>query len=141
MTGVFTWKPRENWQGKDRTGLQAGGLNGAYLAINIRGCFYLCHRLAWLYVYGVWPEDQVDHKDRDKLNNKIANLVEASNRSNHANRPDNTSGHVGVIWEKSRQKWKAYARIDYVMYNIGRYDSMEEAVKARKVFLEKELCG
>jgi len=45
---------------------------------------------------------------------------------------NNTSGHPGVTWEEGRSKWKATIKIDGKLKNIGRYDTLEEAVEARK---------
>lgn len=111
---------------------------GKYLAVTVGDKLYLAHRLAWFHYYGQWPKDQLDHEDRDKRNNRISNLKETDNRNNHHNRPDNKSGYVGVIWDKPRNKWKAYTRINYVMINIGRYDSIEEAVLARAEYLNSK---
>lgn len=122
-----------------RGGLEAGSLaKNGYVSININGTMYLAHRLAWFHYYGEWPADQLDHKNRVRSDNRIGNLRPANNRSNHENRTNNKSGHAGVIWDKARQKWKAYARVDYVMCNIGRYGTIEEAVEARRTFLEKQ---
>ena len=136
LTGKFTWLKAEG-TGLWRGGLEAGHENSSgYTVIHIDGLMYLAHRLAWLHVYGRWPIDQIDHSNTIRNDNRILNLREATNRSNHANRTDNKSGHVGVLWEKSRKKWKAYARIDYVMHNIGRFNTFNEAVLARNLFME-----
>jgi hypothetical protein len=42
-----------------------------YKAISILGKDYLAHRVIWLWVYGYMPEGTVDHKDRNRLNNKL----------------------------------------------------------------------
>lgn len=49
---------------------------------------------------------------------------------------NNTSGYVGVSWDKSRNKWKAYVKRDNKMINIGRYNTKKEAIKAREEFLK-----
>jgi hypothetical protein len=145
-TGLLTWKENPTFRNRKANkrgghfrvpGAEAGCLSGKnlYISVQVNGYSYLAHRLAWLLYYGKWPTDQVDHINQCRHDNRIKNLREADNRSNHANRTDNKSGHVGVLWEKSRSKWKAYARIAYVMYNVGRYDSIEAAITARKDFL------
>lgn len=45
----------------------------------------------------------------------------------------NKSGVVGVNWDKSRSKWQASIRYQGKKYNIGRYDSFDDAVAARKL--------
>ena len=47
-----------------------------YVRIGIDGRKYTSHRLAWLYVHGVWPSDQIDHINRNRSDNRIANLRE-----------------------------------------------------------------
>ena len=76
----------------------------------IDGSTYLAHRLAWFYHYAKWPEGLVDHKDRDKSNNRIVNLREVSaslNRLNANPGLTNTSGYVGVSFDAKARKWKA----------------------------------
>ena len=56
-TGIFTWaKPRANCD----EGARAGGIvryrKAYYRKIRILGDRYSEHRLAWFYVYGVWPK-------------------------------------------------------------------------------------
>ena len=44
----------------------------------------------------------------------------------------NTSGVVGVCWDKDRSKWKAYIKVDYKLIDLGRHYSFMEAVEVRK---------
>ena len=44
----------------------------------------------------------------------------------------NTSGHVGVSWNKKDQKWVSYITKDYVMHYLGRFANIEDAIKARE---------
>lgn len=44
----------------------------------------------------------------------------------------NTSGHTGVCWNKSRQKWMAYIYHKDKFRNLGYYDDKEGAATARK---------
>jgi hypothetical protein len=82
-SGHFTWiKPRP----KIRVGARAGYLHyRGYRAIEIYARAYAEHRLAWLYVYGTWPKDQIDHINRERSDNRISNLREATNGQNRAN--------------------------------------------------------
>ena len=117
----------------------AGTVNGrGYINISFNGARYLAHRVVWLLRTGEWPKDQIDHINKNRADNRLENLRPATNRSNHANRTNNSSGHVGVMWEKARSRWKAYARVGYRMHNIGRYSTVEEAVEARKAYLAKQ---
>ena len=44
----------------------------------------------------------------------------------------NTSGHKGVSWDKSRNKWYAYITVNYKLINLGRFSILEDAIEARK---------
>lgn len=50
---------------------------------------------------------------------------------------NNTSGCKGICWDKSRQKWLAYLSVHGKRIFLGRYRSMESAVKARQIAEEK----
>lgn len=94
-TGHFTWRtPRP----KVRVGARAGGLHHrGYRYIEIDGRAYAEHRLAWLYVTGRWPKDQLDHINRQREDNRIENLREATNSQNRANsKHANRTGYKGV---------------------------------------------
>lgn len=110
---------------------------GGYLMCKIDGVYYTHHRLAWLYVYGKWPLDQLDHIDCNKLNNSILNLREASRSQNMCNKnkmSHNTSGYKGVFWDKQSQKWKAQITINKKQKCLGRFDCPK---KAYEVYCEK----
>src|SRR5262245_57095359 len=85
-TALLTWK--QDRGGKAKTGIVAGRLaaNG-YIDITIDSRRYKAHRLAWLYVHGEWPPEEIDHRDLDKANNRLANLRPASHQQNLYNRP------------------------------------------------------
>jgi len=94
-TGDFTWKET---RGPAKKGATAGSpCNKGYIVIGIEGKVYKAHRLAWLYMTGDWPTDQLDHRNRDKGDNRWANLREASNQENCLNRTRyNRTGYRGV---------------------------------------------
>lgn len=52
----------------------------------------------------------------------------------------NTSGHKGVIWDKSRNKWSAQINFKGKNYYLGRYDDMSDAIKIRKL-AEENIFG
>lgn len=82
------------------------------------------------------PEDmQVDHINRNKLDNRKSNLRLCNNSQNHMNkdkRVDNSSGYPGVSWSKISNKWHVYLNIDGVRKNLGFYSDIKEAIKVRK---------
>jgi len=71
-----------------------------YLRVSIDGRNYSCHRLAWLYVFGVHPSGEIDHIDGCKTNNSIANLRDVPRKTNSENaraaHRHNKSGLLGV---------------------------------------------
>jgi hypothetical protein len=90
-TGVFTWKFREEvsrnevaWNRRflgKIAGRTKPNKNG-YLELAIDGVLYYSHRLAWLYMTDEWPEDQIDHKNLNKADNRFENLREATAPNN-----------------------------------------------------------
>ena len=110
-TGIFTWRARRSRQS---SGAIAGYVNKyGYRRIGIDGRIYAAHRVAWLHIYGVWPQ-QLDHRNGIADDDRIANLRCATNSQNAANRKrrrDNNSGFKGVGWHKAKGCW--YARIGF----------------------------
>lgn len=82
-TGVFTWRMRTAHC--VRAGDVAGSLDDGYVGISIDGHRFGAHRLAWLHYYGKWPAEKIDHIDRVRHNNRIANLREADKFINAQN--------------------------------------------------------
>lgn len=101
----------------------------------IDGENYLAHRLAWLYVYGEWPKNQIDHINRIKTDNKIKNLRDVTNSTNQHNnaiRRHNTSGTTGVMTLKSKNSWGAQIYVNNKRIYLGVFKTKEEAISARK---------
>ena len=128
LTGVFTrLVSTANWA---KVGDVAGGKGGKdYLQIGIDNRDYKAHRLAWFYMTGAWPIDQIDHIDGNPVNNRIENLREATNSVNKQNmrkaRSDNKSGLLGV--GKNGKKWRAVIGVDGKNKHIGYFDTPELA--------------
>ena len=133
-TGIFTRKVSTS--NSVKVGDVAGSLDGdGYLQIKVCSRKYRAHRLAWLHVYGEWPTDQIDHINRNRSDNRIANLREVTNKQNLQNtgkRSNNTSGHPGVRWHKRASKWRACIKHDYKHIHLGYFSILEEAISARK---------
>ncbi len=130
-TGIFTWRGKPN--GRVAHGAQAGTLlpNG-YVRVKLHRKLYLAHRLAWFYVHGVWPENEIDHINRTRSDNRIANLREATKSENlqnqiSAQRHNTTSKLLGASWHEGRQKWQAQIYINGKAKYLGLFKTKEEA--------------
>ena len=131
-TGVFTRisSPRKHNIGIIKTCASSGT---GYFLIGLFGKLYYAHRLAWLYVHGVWPKEQIDHINRDKIDNRLVNLREASsaqNRNNIGIRSSNKSGFKGVSYDKRAGAWRALIGIDGKQKHLGYYPAQESASAA-----------
>lgn len=130
-TGEFHWK-------HPQSRMSARGCAGAidaygYVVIRINKKLYKAHRLAWLYVTGDWPKNGLDHKNRVKDDNRFANLRDVSqSRNMHNARRNPKSGAVGVVWDASRQKWRAQIKVGYKNICLGRFDCFDQAVSERR---------
>ena len=132
-TGVFT---RLVSAGNTKVGDEVGSYTGkGYLRVYINGKRILLHRLAWFFVYGVWPSGQIDHIDEDKSNNRITNLRDVDNRRNKLNTSKpNSTNKLGVIGVHKLPSGRYRASLCGV--GLGTYDSIEEASK----IYEEEKC-
>lgn len=162
-TGIFKWRldrPESHfpdWRGRNgflsniRHKTEAGSLSRPskrnptqYIVIGLAGKNHKAHRLAWLYVYGEWPPEDIDHIDLDTQNNRISNLRLSKDKLNHRNRSkysSNSSGVVGVSFHKKTNKWQAEGQqvVDgkRIRHYLGLYSTIEEAAAIRKQW-EKE---
>jgi hypothetical protein len=127
------------WMGKnvgEEAGTQRTDSDGmTYRSVSIKYKIFMSHRVAWLLHYGRWPSMQIDHKDGNGLNNRIANLSEVTNKQNAMNQKlnaKNSSGVTGVRWHKLAKKWTARIVQDKREIYLGLFESFEDAVAARK---------
>lgn len=104
------------------------------IGFGVREITTLEHRLIWLWHHGYLPK-QIDHINLEKSDNRIENLRPANNSTNQMNilpRCNSSTGMKGVCWDKSRSKWKATIKVDGRRFFLGRFDTQQEAYKARK---------
>lgn len=148
-TGVFTWKQRPRHHFKSDAdmrisntrfaGTEAGyivrGTKHGYRSITVGGTDCVAHRLAWLIHYGEWPRHEIDHINHDRADNRIDNLREAPGFSNQRNKSlykNNTSGFVGVAWQKSEKLWRAKIQFKGKTITLCRNKDLFEAICSRK---------
>jgi len=130
-TGVFTWKVSK---GTAIKGSIAGSIDNGYRRILIDYNPYREHRLAFLYMEGYFPENEIDHINRRRHDNRWLNLRQVSRQCNARNcniAINNKSGVTGVYWYKNREKWCAGIRIDGKQITLGYFLNKTEAVRAR----------
>jgi hypothetical protein len=128
-TGIFTRKVKTTAKTKIGDVVGYDNKNG-YKKISIDNKLYFSHRLAWLYVYGVWPEKGLDHINRNRSDNRLCNLRlanQSENTQNTAIRKNNTSGYKGVTFCKNTNKWISQIMINYKHIYIGKYETPEIA--------------
>jgi hypothetical protein len=134
LTGIFTRN-----KGK-RKGTLAGYINGRYCVIRVSMQKYYAHRLAFLYMTGRMPLDQVDHIDGDCTNNVWSNLRQATQSQNNMNRRLNKGRNYMGVRVRAPTKYEAYYRKDNIGYSLGIFATFEEAMHAR-VKAVKEAFG
>jgi hypothetical protein len=126
-TGIFIHRARK---GRKRRFLRAGCTSTlGYTIIKIGSTPYRAGRLAWLYMTGKWPENDIDHINRIRNDDRFCNLREATRSQNHANAElssYNSSGLRGVSMHQCG-KWQANIRIKGKLYYLGLFDTAEDA--------------
>lgn len=146
-TGIFTHRVRDrkhfssdgmhrHWN--DRfSGENAANIKSesGYCFISIFNKSYRAHRVAWLYVNGHLPSNQIDHINGVRSDNRISNLrcvTNADNGKNQKRRSTNTSGVTGVWKSKQKGKYVAEILVNGKKHHLGTFDLLEDAARARK---------
>jgi hypothetical protein len=131
-TGIFTWIRGISPQARVTPGSVAGWLGtNHYYYIKIGGQLYAAGRLAWLYMTGEWPLDEVDHRDLNSANNRWPNLRSATRSQNCANKSpmsNSTTGIKGIYFDKTRageKRWKAHIGINGHQRSLGWFQSAD----------------
>lgn len=149
ITGVFHW--RLMLAHRRKPGDRAGNKSHGYIEIGIRNKSYRAHHLAWLYTYGEWPKEFIDHIDGNRSNNAISNLRLATNQKNAQNRHSVssskiTSQYLGVTWNEANQCWMAQIKHDGKNVYLGQYGTDFDAHLAylhakRDLHDEADICA
>jgi hypothetical protein len=137
-SGELTWLPRKGdasfnardaWTRAFKTPMKNG-----YLCGRINGKTYYAHRIIWKYVHGDEPPF-IDHVNHWRADNRLANLrsvTKSENCRNVSRGTKNTSGHVGVTFDKVRCMWVAQIKVERKTIHLGRYEEKSEAISARR---------
>lgn len=141
-TGIFTWKYRPWLTGKAtawniRYAGSIAGRKGGHrrIEIAIERRLYIAPRIAWLYMTGEWPKEEIDHIDGNYINNKFKNLREATRFQNAKNTKITTRNICGFkgVSVKRKARGNIYVsriRVDNTVHYLGSFKSPEEAYAA-----------
>ncbi|MBT0403232.1 HNH endonuclease [Morganella morganii] len=135
-TGIFTYKIQ---RGQSKPGDRAGYVHkGGYRDIGFCGKSFKEHRLAWLYVYGVWPAGDIDHINGEPTDNRISNLRVTNDAKNCLNKnwqsSVNRSGFRGISYHNpktGRPKWRVRITHGKKRLSVGNFYTLPEAIAAR----------
>lgn len=139
IEGKLFWKVKT--ARKVVVGHRAGNMckTNTYRGVKIFGRLYKEHRVVWAMHYGEWPEQEIDHINHIRDDNRIENLRDVPHRLNQQNLPtrkDNKYEATGVRWRSDRNKWQAYTSAHHSKFkSLGHYETKDEAVKAREIYL------
>lgn len=131
-TGEWFWRNPPNHNGRLKDTLAGYVRPTGYRLIRIGGTAYFASRLAFLWMLGRWPYDEVDHKDRDPSNDRWDNLRDATSSENKYNRDLGFYNSYRGVY-RSGSGWWAQAGKQY----LGTFETLMEAVEAREQALSR----
>lgn len=131
LTGEFRWK-------KDRSNMKAGELAGndagdGYRRVLFKGKSYQLHRIAFALMTGNQPPPQTDHINGNRLDNRWANLREATPQQNQMNKgtqKNNKTGVHGVYFRRGR--YISQLKVDRKIVHTSSHLTLDEAAIARR---------
>lgn len=134
--GKLYWKIST---GRVKAGCEIITNNGkGYLIVGIRGHRYYVHRIIF-YMHHGYLAVNIDHANTNSMDNSLENLRAATISQNIMNSKNHgsSSGFKSVCWDKSRNKWLAHISVAGKFLNLGRFDNVDDAVKAATSAREK----
>lgn len=139
-SGDFYW--REKTADKVVVGSMAGSDTGRRdIRIGIDGVLYQAHRLAFAWMTGAQPPQNIDHRDLDTRNNRWENIRPATHSTNGANRPhqkNSQTGIKGVHHYPTRKKpWLARLQCEGTLRLNKYFATQDEAVAAYRAAAEE----
>lgn len=139
LTGIFVWEVDRY---RVKRGDRAGSISPTtkYRVIRLDQKNYAEHRLAWFYMTGEWPSDEIDHRDLDRQNNKWGNLRPASSSQNKANRKARGVYPKGVCFHKPSGWFTSRVHKNGKQISLGCFRTAE-AAHAAYVAAAQEIHG
>jgi hypothetical protein len=130
LTGEFRWRGYRS--GLSTYAKPVGWVNPdkGRRIVRIDGHTYRASRLAWLYVFGVWPSHEVDHIDGNKLNDAIANLRDVPRLLNEHNKKKANRRKRGGSMRGATvygDRWQAIIRAEGTVHRLGVFASEQQA--------------
>jgi hypothetical protein len=140
VTGVFRRRFAKPFSNRRPWSVAGSVATKGYLQISVSGKLFMAHRLAWMYVYGDWPKQQIDHINGRKDDNRIENLRDVSGTVNMLNQTKPRGEKLlGVTWHEDGKKWRARLTINGGCKSLGMFATQEDAHQA--YILAKEKLG
>ena len=143
--GLLFWKRRDvdlfatkrsatiwNVRFAGQLALNANHITG-YKCGQIFGVPLLAHRVLFAMKHGYWPKE-IDHINGNRTDNTIKNLREVTRLQNSKNQKipaKNTSGHIGVSWNKRDKRWTAYITVNKKRKALGNFINIDDAIACR----------
>lgn len=131
LRGALDYSPEDGrffWNSGLRQGQELTGTmdRGGYLRFPLGGQSISLHHAAWIITHGVVPTNTIDHINRVRTDNRIANLREATSSDQLQNRiAVNSTGFRGVCRDRSR--FAANVKVRGKQKRIGAFDTAAEA--------------
>lgn len=134
-------------------------VNGGHHVGEILGCEVRCARgikrwrvcvdtwyffnstAVWVWHNGPVPDGlEIDHRDRNQLNDRIGNLRPATRSQNAYNRrmrSDNKTGYKGLQWDTKRARWLVQVSIGKKRKHLGYFKEVEDALACRAAWVKE----
>lgn len=132
-TGTFYWKvatSRKIRVGSVIATRSKGARGGIYLQGRVDGRICRLHRLAWLYMTGSWPANEIDHINGDSTDNRWLNLRDVPRAVNQQNvrsaKRNSKTGLLGAFPARGG-KFRAAIRVGQEFHHLGHFDTAKEA--------------
>lgn len=123
-----------------RTGQMYKGITGGYTRVPLGGGrsaprFMRGNRAAWLYMTGRYPDGVIDHRNGIRTDDRWENLRDVTQAENVQNIKKEPSGKkypapLGAQFHAKSGRWRARIRADGKTYQIGYFDTAQEASAA-----------
>lgn len=123
------------WLDSRKNALSGGNagciVKGKYRRIRIDGIDYQAHRVAWLLLFGKWPDGDIDHLNGCQSDNRACNLRDVPRAINSQNQATGRRGGlIGASFHPASQKWRAIIGLNGKYKTIGYYSTELEAHEA-----------